>query len=413
MSIDKHKKCDLSALPGQVDDDVAARLQGGARGVLDQKSEVDAIGMQDLNPGGEPARSHQSGEAGKDSGGISLGSDLRISSKLSLDDGDHARSDRANSSGSLDPGLSANGSILARHDSAGDAQPGGSEVKARAATMSERPAQHDDPGDIADAKPRSQSAPGTAALMVEAKDVAKNAGDPPAQTLSGDIKNEIGKLPSTFLKQAAAGAMVIQAALNQEAAKAAGTYSSAGSLDIGDDVLPKTVKSENGSTQKEVTDGTYGAGYAGALAYKGDLGVGVVVAAGYEGGWTSRTVVKEDRFGAQVVVTESWADATFAVGARGEADANASGAQIKVQLKAEVGADKGIRVSVTDVETGITYTKSGHLAASASATAEGKALVTWERVSLSLEAKAGAAPPPRARCPRSSSPEPAMALPPG
>lgn len=376
----KQKHQSLSELPGQVDDDVASRLQGGARGRADNQIDLGALAIQGLDGTNEPSASHQTGASG---------SDVRADSKSSLDDGDHGRSSRANSASSVDVNPPSNASILARHDSGGDGPGASGEVKARASSLAERPVAHDDPGDAGDVKPRSQSLPVTATFTIDGAENGKSAAQAPAQSLSGDIKNEIGKLPATFLKQAASGALAIQVAAQQEIAKSAGTYSSSGSLGLGEDDKPKAVKTTDGTTQKEVTNGTYGGGYAGTLTYRGDAGAGVVVAAGYEEGWTSRTIVKEDRFGAEVVVTESWADATLAVGARGEAHANTSGAELKVKVKAEIGYDSGVRVSVTDVKTGITYTKMGHLSAGLHAEGEAKVQVTWERVSLSLSAASG------------------------
>lgn len=260
----------------------------------------------------------------------------------------------------------------------------------------------DDPGKAANPKTGQAAARKEGQVPRDAERIKLSVVDPgtkageqkPAEkaplTMSGEVKQEIAKLPANFFKQTAASIFTIKANLAQQGAEVDGKIKVSGSDKP--QVVKTEIKTTTGSVTQETASGFYSADYAGKLAYadKAQRAAGILVAAGYEGGWSSKTIIREDRFGALVTVTEAWADATFQVDTRAGADANAAGAQMNVKITTQVTADKGIKISTTDAATGITYTKSGVLRAEASAGAEAKAMITWERVSVKLGARVGA-----------------------
>ncbi len=246
-------------------------------------------------------------------------------------------------------------------------------------------------------KDRANSAPALHDIPVHKGSVAKFAVDPAAngdgkKTLSGEIGKQVALLPGVMFREAGNATLDYAITKQIKEAEAAGKVKKTGTFEISADAKPSAIKTKQGDTEISTAQGSYGAGYAGAMAYgySGDVkGGGAIAVAGHESGWVSRTIVKQDRFGAEVTVTERWAEGVLTVGARAEAHDSKGGAKIAAQFKTECVGEDGVKVSVTDKVTGITYSKMGVLRAEISAQGEAKAVVTWERIGIKLGASGG------------------------
>lgn len=243
----------------------------------------------------------------------------------------------------------------------------------------------------ADTKVGSGEKPGTAKPLPAASFEPAAGGDG-KKTLSGEIGREFGQLPGAMFREAGNATLDYAITKAIKEAEDAGKVRKTGTFEISDDDRRKPVKTRQGGTEISTTEGPYSAGFAGAMTYgySGDVKVGgAVAAAGFEKGWVSKTVTKQDRFGAQVTVTERWTEGVLTVGARADAHDTKGGAKISAQFKAEAIGEDGIRVSITDKATGITYSKMGVLRAEASAQGEGRVSVTWERMGIKLAGSVG------------------------